>query len=63
VDDLTEKAKSFAAQVVAYRAAIETATGAPVLDTFIHFPVSGYLVNVAVKAAGEIFLETCMTTV
>ena len=57
VDDLTQKAKSFAAQMVAYRAAIETATGTPVLGTWIHFPISGYLVNVAVKAPAEMFLE------
>lgn len=60
MDELTEKAKSFAAQMAAYRAAIETATGTPVLDTWIHFPISGYLVNVAVNASAEIFLERCI---
>ncbi len=60
MNELTEKAKSFAAQMVAYRAAIETATGTRVLDTWIHFPVSGYLVNVAVNASAEIFLERCI---
>ena len=55
-----EKAKSFAGQMVAYRAAIETATGAPVIGTFIHFPISGYLVNVAVNGSAEMFLARCI---
>jgi ATP-dependent exoDNAse (exonuclease V) beta subunit len=61
VDDLTEKAKSFAAQMVAYRAAIETAFGTPVLATWTHFPILGYLVNVAVNASAASFLERCIS--
>jgi ATP-dependent helicase/nuclease subunit A len=60
IDELTKRAKSFAAQMVAYRAAIETATGAPVIGTLIHFPISGYLVNVAVNGSAEMFLEQCI---
>jgi ATP-dependent exoDNAse (exonuclease V) beta subunit len=60
-DDLTEKAKSFAAQLVAYREAIETAMGTPVLGTFIHFPVSGYLVVVGVGVSLESFLDASVT--
>ena len=59
--ELIEKARSFAAQLVAYRMALEKATGIPVLNTWIHFPISGYLVNVAVNASPETFLERCIS--
>ena len=55
---LIEKAKSFAAQLVAYRIALEKATGIPVLSTWIHFPISGYLVNVAINALPRNFPGT-----
>ena len=56
-----DKARSFAAQLVAYRTALEKATGIPVLNTWIHFPISGYLVNVAIDASPETFLERCIS--
>jgi ATP-dependent helicase/nuclease subunit A len=58
---LLEKAKSFAAQLVAYRTALEKATNIPVLSTWIHFPVSGYWVNVGVNASPETFLQRCFS--
>ena len=58
--ELIEKATSFAAQLMAYRMALEKATGSPVLNTWIHFPISGYLVNVAVNTSSETFLERCI---
>jgi ATP-dependent helicase/nuclease subunit A len=61
LDDLTKKAKSFAAQIVAYRGAIEKTTGKSVLATLIHFPVSGYLVNVAVKDGPDTFIKKCIS--
>jgi hypothetical protein len=33
----------------------------PALSTWIHFPISGYLVNVGVNAAREIFLQRCIS--
>jgi len=60
-NDLTEKAKSFAAQMVAYRLAMEKATGKTVLATFIHFPVSGYLVDISVKETPDTFIEQCIS--
>ncbi|MGH8546882.1 MAG: PD-(D/E)XK nuclease family protein, partial [Gammaproteobacteria bacterium] len=59
--ELIDKARSFAAQLVAYRTALEKATRIPVLNKWIHFPVSGYLVNVAVSASPETFLERCIS--
>jgi ATP-dependent exoDNAse (exonuclease V) beta subunit len=58
---LLEKAKSFAGQLMAYRTALEKATTIPVSSTWIHFPISGYLVNVAVNAAPETFLRQCIS--
>jgi ATP-dependent helicase/nuclease subunit A len=58
---LIEKARSFAAQLVAYRTALEKATATPVLSTWIHFPISGYLVRVAVNGSSEAFLERCIS--
>jgi hypothetical protein len=58
--ELLDKARSFAGQLVAYRTALEKATGIPVLNTWIHFPISGYLVNVTVNASSETFLEQCI---
>jgi ATP-dependent exoDNAse (exonuclease V) beta subunit len=58
---LLDKAKSFAAQLTAYRMALEKATKIPVLNTWIHFPMSGYLVNVGINAAAETFLERCIS--
>jgi len=54
------KAKSFGAQLMAYRTALEKATKLPVLSTWIHFPISGYLVNVRINAAVESFLQQCI---
>jgi hypothetical protein len=54
---LIEKARSFAAQLIAYRTALEKATGIPVLNRWIHFSLSGYLVNVAANASAETFLK------
>src|SRR5262249_53958158 len=59
--DLMVKARSFAAQLVAYRIALEKAMGSPVLDTFIHFPISGYLVDVAIDSSPETFLQRCIS--
>ena len=59
---LIEKAKSFAGQLMAYRTALEKATKIPVLSTWIHFPISGYLVNVGINAAPETFLQRCIST-
>ena len=58
---LIEKAKSFAGQLIAYRTALEKATTIPVLSTWIHFPVSGYLVNVGISVAPETFLQRCIS--
>ncbi len=58
--ELLEKAKEFAGQLVAYSLAIGKATGRPVVGTWIHFPVSGYIVQVTVNASPESFLEQCI---
>ena len=58
--ELIDKARSFAAQLVAYRTALEKAMRSPVLNTWIHFPISGYLVNVVVNTSSETFLERCI---
>ena len=59
---LIEKAKSFAGQLMAYRTALEKATKIPVLSTWIHFPISGYLVNVGINASPETFLQRCISS-
>ena len=59
---LLEKAKSFAAQLIAYRTALEKATKIPVLSTWIHFPISGYLVDVRINTAPETFLQQCISS-
>lgn len=58
---LLEKAKSFAAQLIAYQTALEQATKIPVLSTWIYFPISGYLVDVRINARPETFLQRCIS--
>jgi len=59
---LREKAKSFAAQLMAYRMALKKATNISLLSTWIHFPISGYLVDVTIDATPEAFLQQCISS-
>jgi ATP-dependent exoDNAse (exonuclease V) beta subunit len=58
---LLEKAKSFAGQLTAYRTALEKATKIQVASTWIHFPISGYLVDVRINATPDTFLQQCIS--
>ncbi len=41
-----EKAKTFSGQINAYAEALEAAVDKKVLETYIHFPISGYLIGI-----------------
>lgn len=49
-----ERAKKYAPQLVAYKEAVEKATGKPVIDMLLHLPVNGLIVKV--KQRGCILL-------
>ncbi|MBI4529383.1 MAG: UvrD-helicase domain-containing protein [Deltaproteobacteria bacterium] len=59
--ELVEKAKSFAGQLTAYRRGLEKAKKKPVIGTWIHYPISGYLVEVRMNGSAEEFLERCIS--
>ncbi|RJR55295.1 MAG: DNA helicase UvrD [Desulfobacteraceae bacterium] len=46
VDQWPEKAKEYAPQLLAYRKAMEKATGRPVIETCIHMPILGVMLKI-----------------
>jgi len=47
-----ERAKKYSPQLVAYKEAMEKATGKPIIDMLLHLPVNGLILKV--KQRGEI---------
>jgi ATP-dependent helicase/nuclease subunit A len=60
--ELADKAKTFAAQLVAYKEALLAATGRPVIGTLIHFPVSGFVAVVAIDNPDQVLMQSLAQT-
>lgn len=60
--ELVDKARTFAAQLAAYKSALLGATGKPVAGTLIHFPVSGFLAEVKLDSVDRLLVQSMSQT-